>query len=155
MFSYYFSVQLFICFDRSYKYKPFWSTQGCEVKERNVNMTVCICNHLTHFGILFDATGRSSTKVMVQLAILIIIRNHIKNFFSWQIKSSTSSQRFELIHTSQLYLASYMLNCDIRLLFPCMDLHIAVLYKGGLHNQGNTMDHDHFLSGLFQWHHIN
>ena len=31
--------------------------------ERAVNVTVCKCNHLTHFGILFDATGRSSAKV--------------------------------------------------------------------------------------------
>ena len=56
-------LAIYLFFDSSNKYKPFWSTQGCEVKERYVNMTVCICNHLTHFGILFDTTGRSSTKV--------------------------------------------------------------------------------------------
>jgi len=53
----------FIIFNSSNEYKPFWSTEGCEVKEHTNNLTVCKCNHLTHFGILFDATGRSSTKV--------------------------------------------------------------------------------------------
>ncbi|XP_069625291.1 adhesion G-protein coupled receptor G6 isoform X4 [Ranitomeya imitator] len=33
-----------------------WSQSGCRVliNESNVNETVCLCNHLTHFGILMD-----------------------------------------------------------------------------------------------------
>uniref|UniRef100_A0A803J1X0 Adhesion G-protein coupled receptor G6 n=1 Tax=Xenopus tropicalis TaxID=8364 RepID=A0A803J1X0_XENTR len=36
--------------------KGGWNTYGCTVvqQESNVNETVCLCNHLTHFGILMD-----------------------------------------------------------------------------------------------------
>ncbi|CAM5166651.1 unnamed protein product, partial [Natator depressus] len=29
-----------------------WNTSGCEVKHRDMNYTICYCNHLTHFGVL-------------------------------------------------------------------------------------------------------
>uniref|UniRef100_A0A672PRW3 Adhesion G-protein coupled receptor G6 n=1 Tax=Sinocyclocheilus grahami TaxID=75366 RepID=A0A672PRW3_SINGR len=35
--------------------------EGCEVSpESNSNRTVCLCNHLTHFGILMDISGASA-----------------------------------------------------------------------------------------------
>ncbi|XP_072906538.1 adhesion G-protein coupled receptor G6 isoform X2 [Hemitrygon akajei] len=35
-----------------------WSTQGCEADPgSNANETICLCNHLTHFGILLDISG--------------------------------------------------------------------------------------------------
>ncbi|KAL1253931.1 hypothetical protein QQF64_016160 [Cirrhinus molitorella] len=38
-----------------------WSSEGCEVSlESNSNRTVCLCNHLTHFGILMDISGASA-----------------------------------------------------------------------------------------------
>ncbi|XP_056620874.1 adhesion G-protein coupled receptor G6 isoform X3 [Triplophysa dalaica] len=38
-----------------------WSSEGCEVSpESNSNMTICLCNHLTHFGILMDISGASA-----------------------------------------------------------------------------------------------
>ncbi|XP_062911527.1 adhesion G-protein coupled receptor G6 isoform X1 [Mobula hypostoma] len=33
-----------------------WSTEGCTTDPR-VNETICLCNHLTHFGILLDISG--------------------------------------------------------------------------------------------------
>ncbi|XP_073214561.1 adhesion G-protein coupled receptor G2-like [Lepidochelys kempii] len=33
-----------------------WNTSGCEVKHRDMNYTICYCNHLTHFGVLLDLT---------------------------------------------------------------------------------------------------
>ncbi|XP_057209546.1 adhesion G-protein coupled receptor G6 isoform X3 [Triplophysa rosa] len=38
-----------------------WSSEGCEVSpESNSNMTICLCNHLTHFGILMDISGAAA-----------------------------------------------------------------------------------------------
>ncbi|XP_028252604.1 adhesion G-protein coupled receptor G6 isoform X2 [Parambassis ranga] len=37
-----------------------WNREGCEVsKESSSNKTVCLCDHLTHFGILMDISGVS------------------------------------------------------------------------------------------------
>jgi len=46
------------------EYEPFWSTEGCTVVGRTAEQTECVCNHLTHFGILFDTTGESSQVCM-------------------------------------------------------------------------------------------
>ena len=32
-----------------------WSEEGCEINRVNSTMTVCKCNHLTHFAILLSA----------------------------------------------------------------------------------------------------
>ncbi|XP_065112220.2 adhesion G-protein coupled receptor G6 isoform X16 [Paramisgurnus dabryanus] len=38
-----------------------WNSEGCEVSlESNSNMTICLCNHLTHFGILMDLSGAAA-----------------------------------------------------------------------------------------------
>ncbi|XP_036066432.1 adhesion G-protein coupled receptor G6 isoform X2 [Oryzias melastigma] len=38
-----------------------WSERGCSVsKESTNNKTVCLCNHLTHFGVLMDVSQTSS-----------------------------------------------------------------------------------------------
>ncbi|XP_056125138.1 adhesion G-protein coupled receptor G6 isoform X11 [Rhinichthys klamathensis goyatoka] len=38
-----------------------WNSEGCEVSpESNSNRTVCLCNHLTHFGILMDISGAAA-----------------------------------------------------------------------------------------------
>ncbi|KAK7907302.1 hypothetical protein WMY93_015914 [Mugilogobius chulae] len=38
-----------------------WNREGCHVsKESSSNKTVCLCNHLTHFGILMDISGSSA-----------------------------------------------------------------------------------------------
>ncbi|XP_036942729.1 adhesion G-protein coupled receptor G6 isoform X2 [Acanthopagrus latus] len=37
-----------------------WNEEGCNVSAKSSsNMTVCLCNHLTHFGILMDISGAS------------------------------------------------------------------------------------------------
>uniref|UniRef100_A0A8C1I5D9 Adhesion G-protein coupled receptor G6 n=1 Tax=Cyprinus carpio TaxID=7962 RepID=A0A8C1I5D9_CYPCA len=42
-------------------HKGGWNSKGCEVSpESNSNRTVCLCNHLTHFGILMDISGASA-----------------------------------------------------------------------------------------------
>lgn len=38
-----------------------WNRTGCEVSpESNGNRTICLCNHLTHFGILMDVSGAAA-----------------------------------------------------------------------------------------------
>ena len=38
-----------------------WSTSGCQVSqaETNLTTTVCLCDHLTNFGVMFDYQGRA------------------------------------------------------------------------------------------------
>uniref|UniRef100_A0A8C1G0D4 Adhesion G-protein coupled receptor G6 n=1 Tax=Cyprinus carpio TaxID=7962 RepID=A0A8C1G0D4_CYPCA len=44
-----------------FNHKGGWNSKGCEVSpESNSNRTVCLCNHLTHFGILMDISGASA-----------------------------------------------------------------------------------------------
>ena len=40
--------------------QPFWSIDGCHVMSTTDRYTICSCNHLTHFAVLFDARGTSS-----------------------------------------------------------------------------------------------
>ncbi|NXN09915.1 AGRG6 protein, partial [Indicator maculatus] len=38
-----------------------WNPEGCQVgTESNENETVCLCNHLTHFGVLMDLQGAAT-----------------------------------------------------------------------------------------------
>uniref|UniRef100_A0A8D2KLJ4 Adhesion G-protein coupled receptor G2 n=1 Tax=Urocitellus parryii TaxID=9999 RepID=A0A8D2KLJ4_UROPR len=36
-----------------------WSSDGCSVKERKLNETICTCSHLTSFGVLLDLSRTS------------------------------------------------------------------------------------------------
>uniref|UniRef100_A0A8C7E3F4 Adhesion G-protein coupled receptor G2 n=1 Tax=Naja naja TaxID=35670 RepID=A0A8C7E3F4_NAJNA len=49
-----------------------WNSEGCVLKERTMNETVCSCNHLTSFGILLDLS-RNPTISPVQVLILTFI----------------------------------------------------------------------------------
>ncbi|XP_019382615.1 PREDICTED: adhesion G-protein coupled receptor G6 isoform X1 [Gavialis gangeticus] len=37
-----------------------WNATGCIAQKSNENETVCLCNHLTHFGVLMDLQGTAS-----------------------------------------------------------------------------------------------
>ncbi|KAH0624723.1 hypothetical protein JD844_032462 [Phrynosoma platyrhinos] len=49
-----------------------WAYDGCIVKERRTNETVCSCNHLTSFGVLLDLS-RSAPPSPIQVLILTFI----------------------------------------------------------------------------------
>ncbi|KAJ7319569.1 hypothetical protein JRQ81_019080 [Phrynocephalus forsythii] len=49
-----------------------WAYEGCVVKERRFNETVCSCNHLTSFGVLLDLS-RTTTLPPIQVLILTFI----------------------------------------------------------------------------------
>ncbi|XP_047674654.1 adhesion G-protein coupled receptor G6 [Tachysurus fulvidraco] len=39
-----------------------WNSEGCRVSaQSNSNKTICLCNHLTHFGVLMDLSGSAVT----------------------------------------------------------------------------------------------
>uniref|UniRef100_A0A8C3YCD0 Adhesion G-protein coupled receptor G6 n=1 Tax=Catagonus wagneri TaxID=51154 RepID=A0A8C3YCD0_9CETA len=39
----------------------FWNTSGCDAhKDSDANQTICLCTHLTHFGVLMDLQGTAS-----------------------------------------------------------------------------------------------
>uniref|UniRef100_A0A8C2I4M8 Adhesion G-protein coupled receptor G6 n=1 Tax=Cyprinus carpio TaxID=7962 RepID=A0A8C2I4M8_CYPCA len=53
--------RLCVFWDFSLQNDGGWNSEGCEVSpESNSNRTVCLCNHLTHFGILMDISGASA-----------------------------------------------------------------------------------------------
>uniref|UniRef100_A0A671MSA7 Adhesion G-protein coupled receptor G6 n=1 Tax=Sinocyclocheilus anshuiensis TaxID=1608454 RepID=A0A671MSA7_9TELE len=53
--------RLCVFWDFSLQNEGGWNSEGCEVSpESNSNRTVCLCNHLTHFGILMDISGASA-----------------------------------------------------------------------------------------------
>ncbi|CAM5078538.1 unnamed protein product [Eretmochelys imbricata] len=52
--------------------KGGWSYEGCMVKERRANETVCTCNHLTSFGVLLDLS-RNITLPPIQTLVLTFI----------------------------------------------------------------------------------
>ncbi|XP_069320287.1 adhesion G-protein coupled receptor G4 [Eulemur rufifrons] len=48
-----------------------WNSSGCEVKETNVNYTICQCDHLTHFGVLMDLSRSTVDAVNERVLVLI------------------------------------------------------------------------------------
>uniref|UniRef100_A0A8C4Q8U7 Uncharacterized protein n=1 Tax=Eptatretus burgeri TaxID=7764 RepID=A0A8C4Q8U7_EPTBU len=51
-----------------------WREDGCRVEnESNSEMTVCSCDHLTHFAVLLDFMGKSDNYTKEQKSILTII----------------------------------------------------------------------------------
>ena len=52
-----------------------WSGEGCSVDWANSSLvlTVCRCNHLTNFGLLFDINGALGDWDAVQMEILSIL----------------------------------------------------------------------------------
>ncbi|XP_054830240.1 adhesion G-protein coupled receptor G2 [Eublepharis macularius] len=52
--------------------KGGWAYEGCVVKERRTNETVCSCNHLTSFGVLLDLS-RNTTLSPIQVLVLTFI----------------------------------------------------------------------------------
>ncbi|XP_077199227.1 adhesion G-protein coupled receptor G2 isoform X2 [Paroedura picta] len=49
-----------------------WAYEGCMVKDRRTDETVCSCNHLTSFGVLLDLSGNTSLSP-IQVLVLTFI----------------------------------------------------------------------------------
>ncbi|GCB63069.1 hypothetical protein scyTo_0014578, partial [Scyliorhinus torazame] len=51
-----------------------WNVRGCRVDSKsNVNETICLCDHLTHFGVLLDISGTAQLIDAVNTKILTFI----------------------------------------------------------------------------------
>ncbi|XP_065911955.1 adhesion G protein-coupled receptor L3-like isoform X2 [Dysidea avara] len=67
------SVCAFWNFSNSSKYEAFWSTEGCKVLKQTTEQTECVCNHLTHFGILFGRSSEISSENETALLLVTYI----------------------------------------------------------------------------------
>ena len=65
-----------------------WSSRGCRLstEEANPTQTVCLCDHLTNFGIIFDYKGQADannqalsilTDVLLTLSCLAILATQL------------------------------------------------------------------------------
>uniref|UniRef100_H0VY79 Adhesion G protein-coupled receptor G4 n=1 Tax=Cavia porcellus TaxID=10141 RepID=H0VY79_CAVPO len=48
-----------------------WNSSGCKVKKTTVNYTICLCDHLTHFGVLMDLARSAVDPVNEQILVVI------------------------------------------------------------------------------------
>lgn len=44
-----------------------WSGDGCSVRQRGLNYTVCQCNHLTSFAIVMNPEGAETVSDMYRM----------------------------------------------------------------------------------------
>ena len=50
-----------------------WSTAGCQLSHTDRAKTVCHCNHLTSFGIMFSGTARPDDPVLSVLTDVLLV----------------------------------------------------------------------------------
>ncbi|KAM7045688.1 adhesion G-protein coupled receptor G2 isoform 3-T3 [Molossus nigricans] len=59
-----------------------WSSNGCSVKDRKLNETICTCSHLTSFGVLLDLSRTSlPTAQMMALTFITYIGCGLSSIF--------------------------------------------------------------------------
>ena len=54
-----------------YSENAAWSGDGCSVRERSANYTICQCNHLTSFAIVMNPEGAEEVSMDHQHTALI------------------------------------------------------------------------------------
>ena len=57
-----------VFWDPEYK---VWSNEGCEIRSRSKNQTVCECNHLTNFGLLFGGNKTEQDRIKSNLSNIL------------------------------------------------------------------------------------
>ena len=79
-----------------------WSASGCEVSllESDNTTTVCLCDHLTNFGIMFDYCGKADpdNKYLNVLSNILLLISIICIFITQMM--ILSKKRSSLIHKS-------------------------------------------------------
>ena len=50
-----------------------WSTAGCRLSQSDLSRTVCLCNHLTSFGIMFSGDARPDDPVLSVLSDVLLV----------------------------------------------------------------------------------
>ena len=82
-----------------------WSTVGCEVREaeNKASLTVCHCDHLTNFGVMFDYQGRAehSHPVLGTLSTVLLSLSSLSILLTQAflaITKSVSTPPFSIYH---------------------------------------------------------
>ncbi|CAI5441240.1 unnamed protein product [Caenorhabditis angaria] len=77
-----------------------WSPEGCSMSQHNSSMTVCECNHLTHFAVLMDVHGielnETDETILIMLTYIgcgISIVCLFLTFFAYLIFSKNGGDR--------------------------------------------------------------
>uniref|UniRef100_A0A4X1VIJ0 Adhesion G-protein coupled receptor G6 n=1 Tax=Sus scrofa TaxID=9823 RepID=A0A4X1VIJ0_PIG len=131
----------------------FWNTSGCDAhRDSDANQTICLCNHLTHFGVLMDLQGTASqldaknTKV---LTFITYIGCGISAIFS--AATLLTYVAFEKLRRD--YPSKILMNLSTALLFLnliFLDGWITSFHVGGLCTAVAALLH-FFLLATFTW----
>ncbi|XP_020942933.1 adhesion G-protein coupled receptor G6 isoform X13 [Sus scrofa] len=132
----------------------FWNTSGCDAhRDSDANQTICLCNHLTHFGVLMDLQGTASqldaknTKV---LTFITYIGCGISAIFS--AATLLTYVAFEKLRRD--YPSKILMNLSTALLFLnlifLLDGWITSFHVGGLCTAVAALLH-FFLLATFTW----
>uniref|UniRef100_A0A8D1MK34 Adhesion G-protein coupled receptor G6 n=1 Tax=Sus scrofa TaxID=9823 RepID=A0A8D1MK34_PIG len=132
----------------------FWNTSGCDAhRDSDTNQTICLCNHLTHFGVLMDLQGTASqldaknTKV---LTFITYIGCGISAIFS--AATLLTYVAFEKLRRD--YPSKILMNLSTALLFLnlifLLDGWITSFHVGGLCTAVAALLH-FFLLATFTW----
>ena len=88
----YFRITKIAALERSCVYWDFsiqsWSTEGCKVspEDSQDDLTVCHCEHLTNFAVIFDFTGDAivdylwldiATYIVLSISIILLVVTQI------------------------------------------------------------------------------
>lgn len=48
-----------------------WSQEGCKLKKYNKTVTVCKCDHLTNFGLLFGGEKTATDEIKSKVSMVL------------------------------------------------------------------------------------
>ena len=48
-----------------------WSQEGCQLQEYNKTVTVCKCDHLTNFGLLFGGEKTATDEIKSKVSMVL------------------------------------------------------------------------------------
>ncbi|NXC15621.1 AGRG6 protein, partial [Corythaeola cristata] len=131
-----------------------WNPEGCEVDpESNENETICLCNHLTHFGVLMDLQ-RTSTQIDPQNTKALTFITYIGCGISAIFSAATLLTYIAFEKLRRDYPSKILMNLSTALLFLnlifLLDGWIASFDIDGLCTAVAALLH-FFLLATFTW----
>ncbi|XP_010141501.1 PREDICTED: G-protein coupled receptor 126 [Buceros rhinoceros silvestris] len=131
-----------------------WNPAGCQVDaESNENETICLCNHLTHFGVLMDLQ-RSVTQIDPQNTKVLTFITYIGCGISAIFSAATLLTYIAFEKLRRDYPSKILMNLSTALLFLnlvfLLDGWIASFDIGGLCISVAALLH-FFLLATFTW----
>ncbi|XP_042668587.1 adhesion G-protein coupled receptor G6 isoform X3 [Centrocercus urophasianus] len=131
-----------------------WNPTGCEVQaDSNENETVCLCNHLTHFGVLMDLQG-TTTEIDPQNTKILTFITYIGCGISAIFSAATLLTYIAFEKLRRDYPSKILMNLSTALLFLnltfLLDGWIASFDIDGLCIAVAVLLH-YFLLATFTW----